>query len=68
MRRNLIFGAGGFVIGAVLFGAVASFAAGPSTVPYTTPAINSPAFQQMYSACESFMAQYVPPATQAPQQ
>ena len=64
MRRNLLFGAGGFVLGAVIFGAVATFAAGPAT----TPQVNTPAFQQMYSTCEGYMAQYAAPTTQAPQQ
>jgi len=63
MRRNLLFGAGGFLLGAVLFGAVATFAAGPTT----PPARNTPAFQQMYSACQSYMAQYAP-STQSTQQ
>ncbi len=64
MRRNLLFGAGGFVLGAVLFGAVASFAAAPAAAPPT----NSPAFQQMISACESYMGQYATPPAKTPQQ
>jgi hypothetical protein len=62
MRRNLLLGAGGFMLGAALFGAVATFAAAPST----TPLMGSPAFQQMYSASASYMAQYYTPSTGAP--
>lgn len=74
MRRNLLFGVGGFVLGAALFGAVSAFAAGPASTPPTNtpvtsaPVTSTPAFQQMYAACESFMSHYAPPATQSPQQ